>query len=191
MTANHLMWNDSIARHVGWPSQIIDSLPIISMAADDISGCRAGRPLERVAWRRVSSVETPGRRTASSARSKRAGWRRYAFAGAGVAIVVVTFAFVLPKIADYRDVWDVVTTLTWQWVAVLVGATVLNLATFAPPWMVALPGLRFRQALVDDAGLDGALDRRARRRGGRHGGLLGDAAGLGLPAGATSRARSR
>ncbi len=94
----------------------------------------------------MSSVDTPD--GAPEFRKKqRAGWRRYAFAGAGVAIVVVTFAFALPKIADYRDVWDVIGTLTWQWVAVLVGATALNLATFAPPWMVTLPGLRFRQAL--------------------------------------------
>ena len=28
------------------------------------------------------------------------------------------------------------------------GATLLNLVTFAPPWMAALPGLRFRQAFV-------------------------------------------
>lgn len=81
-------------------------------------------------------------------RRKRAGWRRYALAGVGVAIVVVTFALVLPKIADYRDVWDVVTTLTWQWVVVLLAATVLNLATFPPPWMVTLSGLSFRQALA-------------------------------------------
>lgn len=62
--------------------------------------------------------------------------------------MAVTFAVVLPRIADYRDVWDVVTTLTWEWVAVLVAATVLNLVTFAPPWMVTLPGLGFRQALA-------------------------------------------
>ena len=30
----------------------------------------------------------------------------------------------------------------------LIGATVLNLVTFAPPWMVTLPGLRFRQAFA-------------------------------------------
>jgi hypothetical protein len=56
-------------------------------------------------------------------RKVRAGWKRYAFAAAGVAIVVVTFALVLPKIADYRDVWDVVTTLTWEWVAVRLRST--------------------------------------------------------------------
>jgi putative heme transporter len=65
-----------------------------------------------------------------------------------VAVVVATFAFVLPRIADYRDVWGVVKTLSWPEVALLLGATLLNLVTFAPPWMAALPGLRFRQAFV-------------------------------------------
>ena len=94
----------------------------------------------------MSSVETPDG-APEFRRKARAGWRRYAFAAAGIAVVVVTFALVLPRIADYRDVWDVVTTLTWEWVAVLVGATALNLATFAPPWMITLPGLGFRRAL--------------------------------------------
>lgn len=68
--------------------------------------------------------------------------------GVGIAVIVATFVFVLPQIADYRDVWDVVKTLTWTDIALLVGATVLNLLTFAPPWMAGLPGLRFRQAFV-------------------------------------------
>ena len=87
----------------------------------------------------MSSVETPDGAPEFRKR-KRAGWRRYAFAFVGLAIVVVTFAVVLPRIADYRDVWGVVQTLTWQWLVVLV--------TFAPPWMVTLPGLRFRQAFA-------------------------------------------
>jgi putative heme transporter len=69
-------------------------------------------------------------------------------AGAAIAVVVATFAFVLPRIADYRDVWDVVKTLSWKDLALLTGATLLNLVTFAPPWMAALPNLRFRQAFV-------------------------------------------
>jgi uncharacterized protein (TIRG00374 family) len=93
----------------------------------------------------VSSVETPDG-APEHRKKKRAGWRRYAFAGLGLAIVVVTFAFALPKIADYREVWSVVKGLTWEWGLVLAGATVLNLVTFAPPWMITLPGLRFRQA---------------------------------------------
>jgi uncharacterized protein (TIRG00374 family) len=66
----------------------------------------------------------------------------------GIAIVAATFVFLLPQIASYQDVWEVVTGLSWEWVAVLLGATALNVATFAPPWMAALPGLGFRHALV-------------------------------------------
>ncbi len=67
---------------------------------------------------------------------------------ATAAIVGAIFVFVLPRIADYRDVWDVLEELSWQDGIVLVAATVLNIATFPPSWMVALPGLPFRQALV-------------------------------------------
>ncbi len=65
----------------------------------------------------------------------------------GLAVVILTFAVVLPRIASYSDVWDVVKQLDTAWLLALGGAVVLNLVTFAPPWMVALPGLRFRQAL--------------------------------------------
>jgi len=69
--------------------------------------------------------------------------------GAAMVIVVaVVFTFVLPRVADYRDVWDVIRELGWEDAVLLAGATLLNLATFPPPWMAALPGLRYRQALV-------------------------------------------
>ena len=68
--------------------------------------------------------------------------------GLGIAVVAATFVFVLPRIADYGEVWSVVKKLSWQQIAALVGATALNLVTFAPPWMVALPGLGFRRAFV-------------------------------------------
>jgi uncharacterized protein (TIRG00374 family) len=75
--------------------------------------------------------------------------KRYVLGGGlGIAVVVATFAFVLPRIADYRDVWGVVKGLSWADLGLLAGATALNLATFAPPWMASLPGLRFRQAFV-------------------------------------------
>jgi uncharacterized protein (TIRG00374 family) len=68
----------------------------------------------------------------------------------GIAILVIglTFAFILPKIADYRDVWNVIKTLSWPSILALVGATILNVVTFAPPWMVCIPGLGFVRALV-------------------------------------------
>jgi uncharacterized protein (TIRG00374 family) len=84
----------------------------------------------------------------TTTRRGRFSWRRGLLVGIGVAVVVGTFAFVLPKIADYRDVWGVVKVLSWKDIALLIGATILNLVTFAPPWMAALPGLHFRQAFV-------------------------------------------
>jgi uncharacterized protein (TIRG00374 family) len=85
------------------------------------------------------------------AETPRAGWRsKRGLLGGTAALVVIglVFAFILPQIADYRDVWDVLKTLSWQDALILTGATVLNLVTFAPPWMAALPGLHFRQAFV-------------------------------------------
>ena len=63
-----------------------------------------------------------------------------------VAVIVGTYVFVLPQFADYSEVWDQVQMLSWEWVAVLLGAVVLNLATFGPPWMTALPGLGYWSA---------------------------------------------
>lgn len=65
-----------------------------------------------------------------------------------LAVVAAVFAFVLPRIADYRDVWDVLEDVSWEDALLLAGATVLNLVTFAPPWMVALPNLGFRRAMA-------------------------------------------
>ncbi len=74
--------------------------------------------------------------------------KRLLGAAGSIAVVVLVFVFVLPKIANYRDVLDVVRDLDWQDWAVVAGAVVLNLATFAPPWMAALPGLGFRDAMA-------------------------------------------
>jgi uncharacterized protein (TIRG00374 family) len=74
--------------------------------------------------------------------------KRILGAAGSIAVVVLVFVFVLPRFADYRDVFDVLRDLDWQDWALLGGAVVLNLATFPPPWMAALPGLRFREAMA-------------------------------------------
>ena len=74
--------------------------------------------------------------------------KRVVVAVLGAAFALATFAYFLPQIADYREVWGVLKGLSWEWIAALAAATVLNLATFAPPWQVALPGLAFRPAFV-------------------------------------------
>ena len=63
-----------------------------------------------------------------------------------MAVIVGTYVFVLPQFANYGDVWAQVKTLSWEWILVLLGSVVLNMATFAPPWMAALPGLGFWSA---------------------------------------------
>jgi uncharacterized protein (TIRG00374 family) len=73
--------------------------------------------------------------------------RRALTAAVSLAVVAVTFVFVLPRIANYGDVWRVLRTLSWRWLAALAGATLLNLATFPLPWIVALPGLGYLHAL--------------------------------------------
>jgi uncharacterized protein (TIRG00374 family) len=68
--------------------------------------------------------------------------------GIGVSIVVIAgvFIFVLPRIADYTEVWNVVKTLSWEWLVVLLLAIVLNLLTYGPPLQAALPGLSYLRA---------------------------------------------
>src|ERR671914_477958 len=69
--------------------------------------------------------------------------RRRRLLGAALAALVVgaVFLFVLPQIADYRDVWEVLQGLGWADLAVLAAVTALNVLTFAPPWMVGLVAL--------------------------------------------------
>jgi uncharacterized membrane protein YbhN (UPF0104 family) len=92
-------------------------------SADDPAPTPAGEPRRRVPWHLLLRL-------------------------AGLAIVVVTFVFVLPRVADYGDVWAIVSDLTPGEIAILVVVTLVNVATFAPPWMAALPGLGFLHAIV-------------------------------------------
>jgi putative heme transporter len=70
--------------------------------------------------------------------------------GGGISLVVVVgvFAFVLPRIADYGAVWDTLQQLGWRQVVTLTAAELLNLATFAPPYMSVLPGLDYWRGSV-------------------------------------------
>ena len=74
--------------------------------------------------------------------------RRYGFTAVGVVVVVGIFGFALPRIADYRDVIDVVSDLSGLEIVVLAVATLWNVFTFAPPWRAAMPGLSMWRALV-------------------------------------------
>ncbi len=86
--------------------------------------------------------------TAARRRGLTTTHKRLLGAAGSIAIVVLVFVFVLPRIADYRDVLDVLRDLDWQDWAALAAAVLLNLATFPPPWMAALPGLGYREGMA-------------------------------------------
>ena len=79
-------------------------------------------------------------------RKRRTGRARIVGTLVSVAVIGAVFAFALPRIADYGDVWDEIRKLSWQWLVVLGLATLLNLATYGPPLMAALPGLSYFHA---------------------------------------------
>jgi uncharacterized membrane protein YbhN (UPF0104 family) len=92
----------------------------------------------------VPAVDEP----VPTGRSRKTAMRRIAGAVVAIVTIVAVFAFLLPRIADYHDVWAVMSRLSTGEVLALAVATVVNLATYAPPWMAALPGLGYWQATV-------------------------------------------
>jgi hypothetical protein len=66
-------------------------------------------------------------------RKRRTGRARIVGTLVSVAVIGAVFAFALPRIADYGEVWDEIRKLSWQWLVVLGLATLLNLATYGPP----------------------------------------------------------
>jgi hypothetical protein len=47
--------------------------------------------------------------------------RRVIEVAAGLAVVALVFAYFLPKIANYGQVWSLVSTLSWPWILALLG----------------------------------------------------------------------
>ena len=82
--------------------------------------------------------------------------------------MAVVFAFLLPKIADYADVWDVVTSLSGPAIAALAVATVINVATYGTARMAgsraSTTGSRWPRITRI---VDRAVGRRPGRRRGR------------------------
>jgi putative heme transporter len=76
--------------------------------------------------------------------------RRVVEVAAGLAVVVLVFTYFLPKIANYGQVWSVVSTLSWPWILALLAASTLFILSDAPPWLAVLPGLGFFNALRMD-----------------------------------------
>ena len=75
-------------------------------------------------------------------------WRKVAGVVLALAVVAAAFVFVMPRIANYHAVWQVVQRLSWQQGAALVAVTCVNLATDPLPWAAAVPGLSVRRAFL-------------------------------------------
>jgi uncharacterized membrane protein YbhN (UPF0104 family) len=67
-----------------------------------------------------------------------------------VAVVVAVFAGVLPRIADYSAAWDLVRGLTALEVTGVAAIALVNLFSYAPLWMAAMPGLTLGRAVLSD-----------------------------------------
>jgi putative heme transporter len=76
--------------------------------------------------------------------------RRVLEVAVGLAVVALVFTYFLPKIANYGQVWSVVSRLSWPWILALLAASTLFILSDAPPWLAVLPGLGFLNALRMD-----------------------------------------
>lgn len=68
--------------------------------------------------------------------------------GLSLIVVVVIFAGILPRIADYSVVGETIAGLSWFQVVILLAATLFTTAAFWPQLMASLPGLKLGQAAV-------------------------------------------
>ncbi|MDP9343027.1 MAG: YbhN family protein [Actinomycetota bacterium] len=67
-----------------------------------------------------------------------------------MAIVVAVFVYAIPKFADYSKVWAAIDDMSAGQLLVLVGVTVLNIVTYWPQMVAAMPGLTLGQAAVNN-----------------------------------------
>jgi uncharacterized protein (TIRG00374 family) len=74
-------------------------------------------------------------------------WRKFLGGGLGIAVIVIVFGFVLPRLANYQEVWHQIRSMSGGWLVLLVVVELVNLITYAPSFMASLPGIGFRQSL--------------------------------------------
>ena len=65
-----------------------------------------------------------------------------------VAVLVVVFVGVFPKVADYSEAWSAIQQMPTAYLVALVVATVVNLAVYVWPLQAALPGLGYGPGFV-------------------------------------------
>jgi uncharacterized membrane protein YbhN (UPF0104 family) len=83
-----------------------------------------------------------------SARVAKHMWRKVVAIASSLAVVVVVFVLVLPKVASYSDVWDAIAAMTPVELTSLGLVALWNLVSYQPSLMASLPGLTFAQATI-------------------------------------------
>jgi uncharacterized membrane protein YbhN (UPF0104 family) len=94
----------------------------------------------------TQSVQPGTERTTKAARSRRRKWFGIAFS---VVFLIAVFGFLLPKLADYDDIWTDVSSLDATSLVALAVVGVASLFALVPVVMTSLPGTRFWEAFVD------------------------------------------
>jgi uncharacterized protein (TIRG00374 family) len=93
-------------------------------------------------------LEERAQREAAHAQRARFGRRQVIQLVITVAVLALIFVGLLPKVADYSEVWPTITDMTWLEIATLVLAGLWNLASYLPVLTAVMPGLTLRQAFV-------------------------------------------
>jgi uncharacterized membrane protein YbhN (UPF0104 family) len=88
-------------------------------------------------------------RSDSPAPNRRWTTKRILGAVFSLLLVLAVFGFLLPKLADYRDIFSDLDDLsTGSWIALAI-VGIWNVFALTPLVVVSLPGVRFREAFVD------------------------------------------
>jgi len=63
-------------------------------------------------------------------------------------VIVVALIIFLPRFVSYGELWDVLRSLSWLELSALTVVAAINVLTYGPSLMAALPGIRYRAALA-------------------------------------------
>jgi uncharacterized membrane protein YbhN (UPF0104 family) len=83
-----------------------------------------------------------------TAPTRRNPWRIVVSTAVTVAVLVVVFLGIFPKVADYSEAWSSIQQMPGAYVVALVAATLGNLAVYVWPLQAALPGLGYGPGFV-------------------------------------------
>jgi putative heme transporter len=73
--------------------------------------------------------------------------RRLVIMVVGLVVLALVVFVAIPRFADYHEVWRSLRSVSGKWLIAIAAADIVNLATYAPNWMVCLPGLGWLRSM--------------------------------------------